>query len=287
MFKYCITGQCGLIGSALKKRLDDEGNKCILEMDLKDDDDIYYNMPIEKYRANIMFHLASNCKINKCIDNPNWCFDNVMGIHNVLEFCRRNNIKKIVTFSSSRVLSPERNPYTAGKMYMEELCKSYFACYNIQYVIIRPSTVYGPFDDKTHRLIDIWIRNALNGDNLKIYGDPKTKTLDFTYIDDFIDGVMLILKDNQWNKSYNLSGGEEYNLKKLADLIIKETESPSMQSINGQSPSKIIIKPAEIQQPQKIRLNISEMKKIGYCPRVTLKEGVKRTIKFYKKHKLR
>lgn len=275
--KFIITGQKGLIGTALKKRLDEEGNKCILKMDLRDGDDVCCDMPSSKYTADIMFHLAANCKINKCISNPEWGFENVLGIHQVLEFCRRNNIPKIVAFSSSRILSKEKNPYTASKLYLEELCKSYAACYNIKYIIIRPSTVYGPFNDQTHRLIDIWIRAALNGDNIKIYGNPKTKTLEFTFIDDFIDGVMLTLKNNEWNKTYNLSGGGESNLKELANFIIKETGSNS----------KINIEPEEIQQPQKVNVNISKIKKLGHNPKVSLEEGIKRTIKFYKKKKLR
>ena len=276
MLRYAITGNHGLIGSALKKRLDEEGNNCVLKMDLRDGDDVCCDMPSSKYTADIMFHLSANCKINKCISNPGWGFENVLGIHQVLEFCRRNNIPKIVAFSSSRVLSKEKNPYTASKIYLEELCKSYAKCYNIKYIIIRPSTVYGPFNDQTHRLVDIWIKAALNGDNIKIYGNPKTKTLDFTFIDDFIDGVMLTLKNNKWNKTYNISGGEESNLKELANFIIKETRSKS----------KIVIKPEEIQQPQEVNVDISKIKEIGYNPKVSLKEGIKETIKYYKKHKL-
>ena len=274
--KFVITGHAGLIGTTLKKRLEAEGNKCVLKMDLREGYDICCDMPVSKYSADVMLHLASNCKINKCIDNPEWCYENVLGIHQALEFCRRNNIKKIVAFSSSRVLSKERNPYTASKIYLEELCKAYENCYGIKCIIIRPSTVYGPFNDKTHRLIDIWIRAALNGDNLKIYGDPKTKTLDFTYIDDFVDGVMLTLNHSQTGE-YNISGGEEFNLKELAEFIIKETKSKS----------KIIIEGKEIEQPQKVSLDMSNIKQLGYSPGTSLKEGVRKTIKFYKKKKLR
>lgn len=278
-YRYAITGHLGLIGEALKKRLDKEGNECVFKMDIREGDDICYDIPqtpSNKYRADIMFHLSANCKINKCIENPEWGFENVIGIHQVLEFCRRNKIKKIVAFSSSRILNKEKNPYTASKIYLEQLCKAYAACYNIKYIIIRPSTVYGPFNDKTHRLVDIWIRAALNGDNLKIYGDLKTKTLDFTFIDDFINGVMLTLKANQWNTPYNISGGEEYNLKELADYILKETKSKG----------EVLIESAEIQQPQEVHVNISKIKKLGYSPKINLKKGIKKTIKFYKKKKL-
>jgi len=271
--RFIITGHLGLIGSSLKKRLEDEGNKCVLKMDLRDGKDITYDLEGKKCNADIMFHLAARCKINKSISNPEWCFENVAAIHEVMEFCRKNNIKKVVAFSSSRILNKEVNPYTASKKYLEELCRTYYSCYGIEYIIIRPSTVYGPFDDKTHRLIDIWIKNALKDNDLVIYGNGK-KTLDFTYINDFIDGVMLTLK-NGMNKEYNISGNEEFNLKKLAEIIIKETNSKS----------KVILKTAEAEQPQKVHVDISKIKKLGYTPKVKLNDGIKKTIEFYKKIK--
>ena len=85
-----------------------------------------------------MFHLAAFCKINQSISNPKRCHeDNSEGTFSVLEFCRKNNIKKIVFFSSSRVLNRERNPYTSAKLYGEELCKAYQECYGIDYNIVR------------------------------------------------------------------------------------------------------------------------------------------------------
>jgi len=284
---YVMTGDKGLIASSLKKRLEKQGSKCILGMDLREGKDICKDLKSKKCEADMMFHLAAQCKINKCISDPDWAFENVMGIHQSLEFCRKNNIKKIVAFSSSRVLSPERNTYTASKIYLEELCKAYYNCYGIKYIIIRPSTVYGPFDDKTHRLVDLWIRAALRGNDLKIYGDPKTKTLDFTFIDDFVDGVILTLKNKKWNEEYNLSGGEEYNLNKLAKFIIKETGNKSRHILNSQRSSKIKIMPIEKQQPQQVNVDISKMKDIGYKPKVTLEEGIKKTIKFYIDEKLK
>ena len=275
--KFAITGHQGLIGSSLKRRLEDDGHRCVLNMDLQSGDDICCDMPEDKFSADIVFHLAAQCKINKCIKDPELAFENVLGVHQILEFCRKNNIKKVVTFSSSRILSKERNTYTASKMYMEELCKSYATCYGIEYIIIRPSTVYGPFDDKTHRLIDMWVRAALNGNDLIIYGNPKTKTLDFTFVDDFVDGVMLILGKDEWDSEYNISGEEEANLKDLAAFIIMATESTS----------NIVAKEVEMQQPQKVNVDISKIKGIGYVPKMRLTEGILETIKFYKENNLR
>lgn len=272
---FIITGHCGLIGTALKERLEQQGNRCILKMDLRDGDDICYDLPLPslKYEADILFHLSANCKINKCIENPEWAFENVIGIHKVLEFCRKNNIKKIITFSSSRVLSKERNPYTAAKIYMEELCKGYSASYGIKYLIIRPSTVYGgEHHDLTMRLITKWIINALINKPLYIYGD-KEKTLDFTHVDDFVDGIIILLDnwDKAKNDSYSICGNDCRRLVDVYEEIIRQTESKS----------ELVFKSPEIAQPQQIKISIENIKKYGYSPKIKLEDGIKRLISFY------
>ncbi len=268
-----ITGQKGLIGNALEKRLKKEGHKIVAGIDLKVGKNIIGLKNVEsKIKIDLCIHAAAHCKINQSIKFPKITYENnVEGTFNVLEFCRRNKIPKILFFSSSRVLSKEKNPYTASKLYGEELCKAYYDSYGIKYIIIRPSTVYGPFWDKTKRLIHIFIVNALQGKDLKIFGNPKTKTLDFSYIDDFIWGVMLSIK-GKWNKEHNISGEEEFKIFDLAKFIIKETRSAS----------QIKIYKAEIAQPQEVKVSNQEIKKLGYCPQTKLKEGVIQTIAWYK-----
>ena len=270
--KIVLTGHRGLIGSFLKKRLEEEGHKIVLSVDLREGNDV---KDLEDYliedKVDMVIHCAAFCKINKTITDPPIGFRNAKDTFSVLEFCRKNNINKIMYFSSSRVLSEDKNPYTAGKLFGEELCKAYKNCYNIDYIIIRPSTVYGPFLDKTNRLINIFINSALRNEDLKIFGDPETKTLDFTYVDDFVEGIILTLEGN-WNKEYNISGGQETNIYDLAKFIINETGSNS----------KISILDKEIAQPQKVNLDISEIKKLGYSPKISLWEGVRRNIDFLK-----
>lgn len=275
-----ITGDKGLIGSFLKARLEKEGNRILACIDLRDGKDIIgmKDLQLEDLLiiepVDLLVHCAAHCKINQAVKNPELSdLNDAEGTFQVLEFCRKNNIKKILNFSSSRVLNKEKNPYTAAKIYGEELCKGYSDCYGIDYITIRPSTVYAPYWDITARLMHIFITNALQEKDLEVYGNPKTKTLDFTYIDDFIDGVMFALK-REWNKTYNISGEEEYNVFKLAEFIIKQTGSKS----------KIVVKEPEIAQPQEVRLDISEIKKLGYKPKVGVEEGAKRCIDFYKEY---
>jgi nucleoside-diphosphate-sugar epimerase len=272
--KIVITGDKGLIGFYLRKRLEHEGHEIIMSCDLRSGGNILdLKDKILNEKADMMIHLAAHCKINQAVKNPeNSHINDADGTFAVMEFCRKNNIPKVVYFSSSRVLSSEKNPYTAAKLYGEELCKGYRYSYGIDYLIIRPSTVYGPFWDLTRRLVHIFITNALDGKDLEIYGNPETKTLDFTYIDDFVDGTMLAINSSKWNEEYNISGGV-YNIRDLAEFIVKETGSSS----------RVVIKGAEIAQPQQVSLDLSVIKGLGYQPSVSVEEGIRKCVDWYKR----
>ena len=271
--RFVMTGHRGLIGSSLLQRLVDRGDAAADLIDSREGGDILkINDRKDAGQVDMMIHLASFCKINKIVKEPRLSFrNNVAGTEEVLEYCRERNIPKIVFTSTSRILSPEKNPYTAGKIYGEELCRGYSGAYGIDHVIIRPSTVYGPFNDKTKRLTDIFIINALTGKPLIINGD-KNKTLDFTYVDDFVDATLLAIE--QKNESYDVSGGEEVNVTDLANYIIK---------LNGGAGS-IIYEPAEVAQPQKVKLDISKIRSLGYEPKVSLEDGIRRCYDWYKKN---
>jgi nucleoside-diphosphate-sugar epimerase len=270
-----LTGHRGLIGSYLKEKLEKEGHKIIgFDIRCNEQENV---CEIDKLKLNekvdMLIHAAAHCKINQSISDPKKTFDaNVLGTHCIFEFARKNNIKKIVYFSSSRVLSKEKNPYTSAKLYGEELCKAYKDCYGIEYIIIRPSTVYGPFWDETKRLMHIFITNALQGKDLEIYGNPDAKTLDFTYIDDFIDATMLAINHKEWNRDYDISGEQETNIYELAKFIIENTENKS----------KVIVRDAEIAQPQQVKLSLDKIKALGYKPHVSMEEGVKKSINWYR-----
>lgn len=277
--RFIISGSRGLIGEKLKERLDKEGNEMILEIDERCGSNVLNINSIQltpsTQHTDIFFHLGAFCKINQTIEHPRLAhMNNANGTYEALEFCRKNNIKKFVYFSSSRILSKERNPYVASKVYGEELCKAYYDCYGIEYIIVRPSTVYGEHHDLTTRLITIWTIRALKGEDLELYGD-KNKTLDFTHVDDFVDGIMLLLKN--WNEAkldaYDICGDDQRKLTEVADILASECGNDTL-TISYCAP--------ETAQPQDVKIDISKMRKFGYDPKIKIEEGVKRLVNFYK-----
>lgn len=270
-----ITGHEGLIGRYLRSVLRISGFNILYSIDTRSGFNINelkgLKLNREEEPVDTFVHLAAHCKINQAIEEPELPFENnVRGMHEVMKFIRKNKIKKIIFTSSTRVLKKEKNPYTASKIYGEELVKAYQKCYGIDYVIIRPSTVYGPGQDLTNRLMNIWILAGLRNEELPLYGN-KRKTLDFTYISDFSNGFMLALYEK--NKEFNISGEQETKLVDLADLIIKETSGGHLK-----------FHQPEIAQPQKVKINTSAIKKLGYKPKVSLEEGVKKVVDWYKNH---
>ena len=259
---YVLTGSCGLIGSSLHKRLEARGDKAVGLIDMRGKP--HYADIREmgdwhtKAQIDIMYHLASFCKINESIKFPEKAFEhNVRGTYEVMRFCCRHNIPKIVFTSSTRVLYAEKNPYTASKVYGEEIVKSH----EMEYVIIRPSTVYGPHWDETKRLIRIWITAAIRGEELKIFGD-ENKTLDFTYIDDFID--VFLQASTYTNKEFNIGSGKETLLRDVAQYII---------DIVGKG--SIGYYPAEKLQPQNVVIDTD------FPCNTNIKDGLDKTIEFY------
>ena len=101
---YIITGNKGLIGTHLKKRLDKEGHKCIMQIDKRegfDTTDLMFKDYVPSKKVQVFFHFAAQCRINEAIANPILPHkNNVDGILSVLEFCRKHKIPKIVVASS-------------------------------------------------------------------------------------------------------------------------------------------------------------------------------------------
>lgn len=230
--KVLVTGHLGLIGSEIYKNL----NK-IHEVDGIDRND---KIPSKKY--DIIIHCAANCIIKDIISNPNLSSENINYTFQIMELVRKTKCKKLVIFSSSRVMHKEQNPYTVGKKYNEQICEAYKQCYGINYIIIRPETVWGEKDYPNKRAILIWINNALKNKPIIIYGN-KNKELPPMHVNDFTKVFLKIFKEFIKNKNkqkiYFISG----KIMKITDIIktIKKLTN---------SKSEVIYKRKALTQPQ-------------------------------------
>ncbi len=297
--KILITGSSGTIGTRLFENLleksydvigfDRNHNKWSENLNkLTIIGDLLKKEDVEKIPTNIdlVVHLAANPRVYDLVVNPGLALENITTTYNVLEFARNNNIKRVI-FSSSReaygnkkeIVSKEtdvniqlcESPYAASKISDEVLIYSFLKCYGIDYVVCRFSNVYGMYD-QSERFIPLMLRKMKKNEKIEIFG--KDKILDFTYIDDCIQGVILCIEkfDKVKNNTFNIASGKGDKLIDAAK-IIKE---------NLQSKSQIVIGKNRQGEVVKFIADISKAKKmLGYEPKYNLKDSFKLTIDWY------
>lgn len=302
--RILVTGSSGTIGSRLCEQLLAEGkhqlqgldwvpNKWLPQVqaittmvDMRDEKAVEALPPME---ADILIHLAANARVYELVEDPSRARDNFLTLFNALEFARKRGIKRFV-FASSREgygnISVDKykedmvrvenceSPYTASKVGGEALVHAYARCYDMECVIIRFSNVYGMYDDSV-RVIPQFFRWARANEPLTVYG--KDKCLDFTYIDDAVNGVRLIAEkfDAVAGGTYNLAYGEGHTILELAETIIRSLDSTSVIDVGASRTGEVIRYVADISLAKE---------KLGYAPKVSFAEGVAKAMDWYKKN---
>ncbi len=162
-----------------------------------------------------------------------------------------------------------KSVYGGAKLCGEVITRTFEQSYGIEYVIIRPSAVYGP-TDVNRRVVQIFVEDALHGKPLVLKGADKT-VLDFSYVKDVARGfVLATLSPNARNETFNITAGEGRSLRELANIIRQHI--PNVQ-----------IKEEEIDKSIPIRgaLDISRAQElIQYKPEYNLERGVEEYIQF-------
>ncbi|MBM7844305.1 MULTISPECIES: NAD-dependent epimerase/dehydratase family protein [Herpetosiphon] len=240
-------------------------------------------------KPDVVVHLAANAKVHELVTYPHRALENVMTTYNVLEYCRHQQVP--IIFSSSRevygdihrYLTEEaqadfvytESPYSASKISGEAFIYSYARCYNLPYLVFRFSNVYGRYDndiERMERVIPLFIRRIRDGQPVTVFG--REKTLDFTYVDDCVDGIVRgierIVSGQVANQTFNLAYGEGNTLVRMAELIAEALQIEA--TINVQ-PSKLA---GEVTY---YVANIGRARQLlGYTPQVALAEGLRRAV---------
>ncbi len=215
----------------------------------------------------------------------------VMGAINMLGLCRRTRAK-ILQASTSEVYGeptvhpqPETywgnvNPigpracYDEGKRCAETLFFEYHRANKINIRVIRIFNTYGPrmhpFDG---RVVSNFIIQAITGKDITIYGDGS-QTRSFCYVDDLIDGMMAMMNGpDSFVGPVNLGNAGEFSIKELAEMVVEMTGSAS----------KIVYMPRPEDDPSQRRPDGRLAKeKLGWEPKVQLRQGLASTIAYFK-----
>lgn len=238
-----------------------------------------------------VIHLAAMAGVRPSIKDPLLYEDvNVKGSVNILECCREFNIKKFVMASSSSVYGNNRevpfkesaivdfaiSPYAATKKSCEVIGHTYHHLYNIDMVMLRFFTVYGP-GQRPDLAIHKFTNMIENDIEIPFYGDGSTKR-DYTFIDDIVDGVLKSI-------DYVCNNESVYEILNLGEskTICLSTMVATIENALGK---KANIKKMPM-QPGDVNITYADITKaknlIGYNPTMNFKDGVKLFVDWYRK----
>lgn len=235
------------------------------------------NYIVEKKQPEVIVHCASFPRQKVVNANPSLASQVMMeGLVNCLEAAKANGVRRFVYISSSMVYGDfedqvlEDDPcnpqgqYGIMKLAGEMLVKDYARRTGMEYVIIRPSAVYGPLD-VADRVVAKFMLSAMRGEVLRVNGGDET--LDFTYVDDAADGIVaaatLIMSRNN---TYNITKSHSVSLLQAAEMIV---------DIVGTGTIEVRDKDADF--PSRGALNIDRARRIlFYDPKVDVEEGFQR-----------
>lgn len=236
----------------------------------------------------VIVHMAAMPLAAVAIEHTEEAFQSILNsTQNILEVMRDvPNPGRLAYISSSMVygdfVTPEvdelehpKNPkdiYGAFKLAGEIIVAAYSKNYGIDYVMCRPSAVYGPTDTNA-RVIQKFIRAALQGKPLQLDGDGSMK-LDFTFVEDTALAIFLAAtKPEASKKIYNVTRGEGRSLKELTEIIGRHIPGTTVQ--HREVPKYM---------PMRGTLSVERARReLGYAPRVSLEEGVERYIEHLKR----
>jgi UDP-glucuronate 4-epimerase len=241
-----------------------------------------------KNKFDYVCNLAAQAGVRYSIQNPESYIDsNIVGFLNILECCRNFKIKKLVYASSSSVYGmSDKTPfveddntdspvslYAATKKSNELMAFTYSHLYNLQTFGLRFFTVYGPWGRPD--MAPMLFTNAiLNQKELSVFNEGALSR-DFTYIDDIIDGTIdLLIKDvDGKNEIFNIGRSQPVKLLDFIDCLENELNI----KVNK------IMKPMQKGDVFKTWASIDKLnQKIGYNPKIILKDGIEKFIKWYK-----
>lgn len=216
----------------------------------------------------------------------------VMGAINVLGMAKRCRAK-VLQFSTSEVYGdptvhpqPETyrgnvNPigtracYDEGKRAAETLFFDYQRMNKTNIRVIRIFNTYGPrMHPYDGRVVSNFIRQAIAGDDITMFGEGK-QSRSFCYVDDLIEGIMRMMNGpDEFIGPVNLGNPVEFTMLELAKLVVELTGSKS----------KIVYKPMPADDPSQRQPDITLAKqKLGWEPKVALRDGLMKTIEYFRK----
>ncbi len=244
---------------------------------------------VSKFQPERIVNLAAQAGVRYSIENPYVYLDsNITGFLNILECCRKFEIKGLIYASSSSVYGgnetypshPEDKTekplalYGATKKSNELMAYAYSNLYGIPTTGLRYFTVYGPWgrpDMALYKFAEL----ILSGDPIPVYNQGKMKR-DFTYIDDIIKGTVAAIERNFENEIFNLGNNKSENLMDMISILETSIDTKANVNLMPLQPGDVLESYADIEKSEKL---------LGYVPKTCIEEGIPKFVAWLKQYK--
>ena len=315
--RILITGGLGFIGSNLARRLvslganvtlvdslipeyggnmaNIAGLENIVNVNISDVRDPYAMRALVRDK-DLLFNLAGQTSHVDSMRDPMTDLEiNCRAQLSILECCRQYNKEIKIVFASTRQIygKPDYLPVDEkhalrpvdvngiNKMAGEWYHILYNQVYGLRACVLRLTNTYGPrmrVKDARQTFLGVWVRLLIEGKQILVYGDGK-QLRDLNYVDDVVEAMILAgMTETTDGQVFNLGGGEVVSLQAIAETMIEINGGGAMELVPFPAELKIIDIGDYYSSHDKIR------QCIGWKPKVSLKDGLARTMEYYREH---
>tara|TARA_B100001769_G_scaffold190913_1_gene151710 strand:- start:1229 stop:2203 length:975 start_codon:yes stop_codon:yes gene_type:complete len=262
------------------QNLESENNFQFISNDLSDEDSLNDLADID-----IVYHMGARAGVRQSFNDPlSYIKDNTIATTNVANFCKNNNISKMILASTSSIygnsgekemvedIDEKINPpsiYASTKLSGETLARTILSSQNTNLIITRFFTVYGPYGRPDMSILR-FIHWIMENKEVKIFGDGEQRR-SFTYIDDVVD-LLLKVQDCDSNETFNVGNNKTSSLNEVVK-IIEHFSNKKAQVVN---------EPRAFRDPDVVLPSLSKSKNIlKWEPKTNIEDGIKATIEWY------
>jgi dTDP-glucose 4,6-dehydratase len=258
-------------------------------------------------------HFAAESHVDRSITGPSeFVRTNILGTFNLLEAAREAWLKnptpgvdasengcRFLHVSTDEVYGSlgetgafqettpydPRSPYSASKASSDHLVSAYFHTYGLPALITNCSNNYGPYQFP-EKLIPLIINNALQGKSLPVYGDGKN-VRDWLYVVDHCEAILTVLQKGKVGETYNIGGNSEKQNIEIVHTICDILDEKVGQLAAGKNRRSLITYVKDrAGHDRRYAIDATKIRtELGWSPKVTFADGMKKTIEWYLDHK--
>jgi GDP-L-fucose synthase len=294
--KILVAGANGMVGSAIVRNLESKGYTNIIKGTRSDVDFTNQDETIRYFLSEEPEYVfLAAAKVGGILGNKNhkaeMIYDNLMIQSNIIDSAYQTGVKKLLFLGSSCIypkfaevpivessllsgpLEPTNDAYAIAKIAGIKMCQSYREQYGFNAISVMPCNLYGindSFDLETCHVLPALIRKLHEGGEVILWGDGSPKR-EFLHADDLAEACYVCMNKYDESSHINVGVGKDITIKELAQMIAKVVGFTGEIMWNSDVPNGTLRKV----------LNVDKIKELGWEPKISLEEGLKKTYDWY------